>query len=270
MNKVKKNLKELEIYGYTIVSKQISHSILLKIKKELIKIKKNKNKINFLLENKNQIILKNCFKNKPNLFLNVFNNSKIKKILQSTFKDDYILQSMNASLSKPYKKENIFKPHIDSKISTPFFNNTLHVGIAIAVDNFTKKNGSTRIWPFSHKSFYTPKEIKKFKIKTPEPMLVELKKGDMMIFMGHLWHTIGNNQTNKDRWGIFSFFHPWWIKSTWEYTRSDKNFFSNLNVFSKKILGFNHVVPSLYSKRNYTKVKKQIKSFSDHLKNLEE
>jgi len=190
--------------------------------------------------------------------LSLLEKPKIKNILNKIFTDGFTMQSMNASLARPVKTKNFNlknKIHIDSKLSSVSFRNTITLGLAIPIDDFSEKNGATKIWPFSHKSEMTPKDfLKNPKINFPEPVNCCLKKGEALIFLPNLWHCNGPNLTKKNRWGIFIFFNQWWIKPTWDFTKCGKSFFNQLTNSQKQLLGFTYKEPSMFSDKNYTKI----------------
>ena len=72
------------------------------------------------------------------------------------------------------------------------------VNAVIAVDEFTKENGATRLVPKSH--LWHDKPVK----QPPEvtPIQVEMKPGSMLIWSGALWHGGGANTSDKSRLAI--------------------------------------------------------------------
>ena len=250
---MKTEIDTLKYFGYVVLKNVYKIEELRKARSNLeLLLRKSKNI--WYPEKKDQTIIKSCFIDQPKFFLSLLEKPKIKKILNKIFDDGFTLQSMNASLAKPIRKKSFNlkkKVHVDSKILTPSFRNTITVGLAIPIDNFTEKNGATKVWPFSHKSEVGPKDFLKYpKIKFPEPINCCLNKGEALIFLPNLWHSNGPNFTKKNRWAIFTFFNQWWIKPTWDFTKCGENFFNQLTEYQKKLLGFTYREPSMYSNKN--------------------
>jgi len=248
------NTENLDLYGYQIFKNILSQKEIAEVKKELNnQLRCDKKNKSILLDSPNQIILKNIFKNSPKTFLPLLEKKDLLGTLNKYFEDGFIMQSMNASLSKPLKKEMGLRPHIDSRITVSNIKNTLSLGVCYCVDNFTKKNGCTKIWPFSHLSNQRPEnfDIKKM----PPPVNLEAKAGDMILFLGQTWHSIGSNLSSEERWGIFAFFNPWWVKPTWDFRDCGEETFEIMSDTHKALFGFTTQVPSMQSTRNYTKIK---------------
>lgn len=180
----------------------------------------------------------------------------VNSILAVVFKDGYTLQSMNASRANPINdKEHELFVHIDSRLPSKGIEHTLALGISFCIDDFTEKNGATRVWPFSHLSGLPPDEALKDGLKLPPSVLVEAERGDAFVFLSQLWHAVGSNRTINPRWGIFTFFNPWWIKPTWDYKECGESMFSLLSEHQKQLFGFTTQTPSMNSTRTLTKSK---------------
>ena len=77
-----------------------------------------------------------------------------------------------------------------------------HINIA----KLYKDNGATCYIPKTHLTTKIPNRHANYKHK-----VLNLKKGDMMIFDSGLWHK-GGPPTQKSRWSIFNYYGPWWMK----------------------------------------------------------
>ena len=64
--------------------------------------------------------------------------------------------------------------------------------------------------------------------------LLTAKKGSIIIFLGQLWHQIGENTSNEDRWSIFCHYKRWWIKPSTDFTKCGEKIFKTLNYNQKK------------------------------------
>lgn len=250
------NYDLLNSFGYVLLENIISPDQIDEMKIELERQSNNISGHEILHQQEDQLILKNVFTSCPSLFLPLLDIDEIKKILCDVFTDGYILQSMNASRANPIgDKFHDLRAHIDSRLPVKELSNTLALGVAYCIDDFTVDNGATRVWPFSHLSGKRPEYYKEIGLSIPDPITVTAKAGDIMIFASHLWHAVGPNRTQNARWGIFTFFNPWWMKPTYDYTDCGEDLFNLLSSHQKQLFGFNSKIPSMYSNRNYTKTK---------------
>ena len=100
--------------------------------------------------------------------------------------------------------------------------------------NSNIRNGTLYIYEKSHKfGIEKPKQFNKdFKN-------IELKKGDVVVWDGRIWHGARENNSNKDRWVIIVTFTRWFFKPHYDIARSfPKKFYKFLNLKLKIILGF--------------------------------
>ena len=75
------------------------------------------------------------------------------------------------------------------------------------LDDFTSKNGATRVVPGSHLLQKVPPEvIEDPEAPHPEEVLIEAPAGTLVIFNAHTWHGGTTNQTNLPRRAIHSYF----------------------------------------------------------------
>ena len=244
MNKSNKNLLN---NGYIIFKNKLSHKVcddlVLKIEKLLQKKRRKKNHLDegsiFGQETLRDLVLR-----EPKSFLKLISNKTIIDTLNDLFKDSFILENIMASNSVSVKKKYKRIVHIDSHLPTTNPNLTTDAVAMICLDDFTKNNGATKIWPNSHLSgiriHHDKAKFKKFKKK---PIFVEAPKGSIVIFLGQLWHQIGKNINNKRRWGILIHYKRWWIKPSTDFTRCGKNIYKLLNRKQKELFGFNSIVP---------------------------
>ncbi len=260
------NYTELRTFGYTLIKNIVGEKHLGEIRNQLENQAREEIAENSVFRNReDQIILRNVFVKSPNLFLPLLDMEPVVSILKSVFDEEYILQSMNASRANPIKKDAIpvkvdldsILPskgvHIDSRLAAKGIEHTLSLGIAFCIDDFTIENGATKVWPFSHLVGLKPDEAIKMGLSIPAPVLIEAKGGDLLVFLSHLWHTVGSNNTANPRWGIFTFFSPWWMKPTWDYRDCGEEMFAKLSNHQKQLFGFTSQVPSILSKRTLTK-----------------
>ena len=75
------------------------------------------------------------------------------------------------------------------------------------LDDFSKKNGATRIVPGTHLSGLLPQDIlPNPELSHPDEVIIDAPAGSVFIFNSHAWHGGTNNQTSKDRRSIHSYF----------------------------------------------------------------
>jgi ectoine hydroxylase-related dioxygenase (phytanoyl-CoA dioxygenase family) len=134
--------------------------------------------------------------------------------------------------------------HIDAHLASNINNNTSDVVVLFCLDDFTKENGATKIWPGSHLSGVRIQNSKNYKkLIKKKNVYVEGKKGSIFFFLGQTWHQIGKNVTNNSRWGILCHYKRWWIKPSTDYTKCGAKIYSKLNQNQKKLFGFNSISP---------------------------
>jgi hypothetical protein len=75
------------------------------------------------------------------------------------------------------------------------------------LDDFSKKNGATRIVPGSHLSGILPQDVlSNQEAPHPDEVIIEAPAGSVFIFNSHAWHGGTTNQTKKSRRSIHSYF----------------------------------------------------------------
>jgi ectoine hydroxylase-related dioxygenase (phytanoyl-CoA dioxygenase family) len=75
------------------------------------------------------------------------------------------------------------------------------------LDDFSHKNGATRIVPGTHLSGKLPQDILKDpQAPHPDEVIIEAPAGSVFIFNSHAWHGGTNNMTGKSRRSIHSYF----------------------------------------------------------------
>ena len=225
------------------------------IEKSKLKLIKEKSLITKTLSKsiKNgQTFIRNVILDKPELFMPLIDLKPIMLVLERIFKDIFILDGLGISKSHKITKKKFTRtpPHVDSHIVSPSKNHILDIVACICLDDFTKFNGATKVWPKSHKSGVLIHKDPKYKNKIPSGAIdLQCLKGDIFFFTGQTWHQIGENKNNKRRWGVLSHYKRWWIKPSIDYTKCGKNIFKKLNDMQKILLGFTSRTPSPQSGR---------------------
>jgi ectoine hydroxylase-related dioxygenase (phytanoyl-CoA dioxygenase family) len=243
----KKILKKIFNEGYcvheNVLSKKECFNYIEGIKNIKNKIEKN---INFKSEklNQGQEIIRDIVLRDPDIFLNIIDNALVIKVLHEIFKETFILDTCVASNSVNVKNHYSALVHIDAHLASNINNNTSDVVVLFCLDDFTKENGATKIWPGSHLSGVRIQNSKNYKkLIKKKNVYVEGKKGSIFFFLGQTWHQIGKNVTNNSRWGILCHYKRWWIKPSTDYTKCGAKIYSKLNQNQKKLFGFNSISP---------------------------
>lgn len=76
------------------------------------------------------------------------------------------------------------------------------------LDDFTPKNGATRLVPGTHRLYGTvPKAVADPARHHPEEIIVTGKAGSVLVFNGHLWHSGTQNTSQHSRRAVQCVFH---------------------------------------------------------------
>jgi hypothetical protein len=114
------------------------------------------------------------------------------------------LSSLNYRAAKPGM--GLQKLHVDCHEAVAPGNYTVCNSIWL-LDDFSRKNGATRIVPGTHLSGSLPQDILHDpEASHPDEVIIDAPAGSVFIFNSHAWHGGTNNQTGKDRRSIHSYF----------------------------------------------------------------
>ena len=80
------------------------------------------------------------------------------------------------------------------------------LGVMLALTDFTKDNGATRVVPGSHRACTLSES------EASDAVSVEIKRGDLLIWDASLWHGGGANQTDTRRIGLLTYWVAGWIR----------------------------------------------------------
>ena len=240
-------LKQLETFGFAIQKNIISHSECNKMIKSLEEIKNEKIRNKKLWNTKAQIQLFNVHLEKPEIFLNKIDIPKVMNVVSKVLREDFILSNFNASKSGVKGGNRI---HIDSRIPTSDFKNTIQIAVLLCLDEFNSENGATIVYPFSHKSGMDPRDLRGKKVEGAIQACAP--KGSAIYTLGQTWHDVGPNLKNKRRWGIIAYYSRWWIKPTYDFTKCGQEIYARLTTRQKALFGFNTRPPTDAYKRTHT------------------
>ena len=122
--------------------------------------------------------------------------------------------------------------------------------VLFCLNDFTKENGATKIWPKSHLSGIRIQNDKKYSSKIKDNYkYLEAKKGSVVFFLGQTWHQIGRNINSKKRWAVIAHYKRWWIKPSTDFTKCGSSIFKMLNNKQKELFGFNSMPPKFNFKK---------------------
>jgi ectoine hydroxylase-related dioxygenase (phytanoyl-CoA dioxygenase family) len=78
------------------------------------------------------------------------------------------------------------------------------------LDDFTERNGATKVWPDTHHEHAT------HKISVDDlgpPLVAEMQRGDVFIFLGSVLHAAGSNRSDLPRRGIIISYSLGWLRT---------------------------------------------------------
>lgn len=261
LQKTNKIVSELKKNGFAIQKNVISKSKAGKYIKSLEEINKSIRKNKYFLDElsiNGQLIIRDLVLRSPNKFLDIIDVPLIMNVLKNIFQDKFILDNIMASNSVKVDKQNS-KIHMDAHLPTKQFNNTSDVVIFFCLNDFTKQNGCTKVWPKSHLSGIRIQQDKNYnKYSKKKFKYIEAPAGSCVFLLGQTWHQIGRNINSKDRWGIIIHYKKWWIKPSTNYTKCGNNIFKKLNNKQKELFGFNSISPRFNFKKQ-TRVLKTLR-----------
>ena len=259
---ISKAINKTSLDGYSIVnnviSKKKSDQLIKSLESIYSKTKKNKFFSNELSQN-GQIIIRDLVLRDPKNFLNIIDYKFVMKVLEGIFNEKFILDNIMASNSVNVASQSSLV-HMDAHLPTKEFNNTSDVVVFFCLNDFTKENGATKIWPKSHLSGIRVQNEKNYKKMIRRNFkFAEAPKGSCIFVLGQTWHQIGRNINLNDRWGIIIHYKRWWIKPSTNYTKCGKKIFNKLNTKQKELFGFSSISPSF----NFIKQTRVLKTLRD-------
>jgi len=240
-------IEHLKLYGYAIEENVIPVEECEKMSKACDEIKMKKRENDQLYSNNNQDLLFNVHLEKPEIFLNKIDIPQIMDIESKVLKEEFILSNFHATHSSTQGGSRI---HQDIHIPITNFDHTFSMVALICLDDFTLKNGSTKVWPFSHKSGSDPRYYRDEHVEGG--LQVCAPKGSVIYILGQTWHDVSPNLDGSKRWGIVAYYQRWWIKPDFDYTYCGPTIYSQLTNRQKQLMGFTSRPPINGDKQNHT------------------
>ena len=263
---IKKIIKKIFKNGYYIHNNVLNeiecYNYIKGIKKIQDGIKKNPNFKHERID-QGQEIIRDLILRKPNIFLDILDNVFVIKVLKEIFRETFILDNCLASNSVNVQNAYSGLVHIDSHLSCNINSNTSDIVVLFCLEDFTKNNGATKIWPGSHLSgIRIQNSVDYKKLIKKKYKYAEAKKGSVIFFLGQTWHQIGKNISKNSRWGILCHYKRWWIKPSTDHTKCGAYIYAKLNQVQKELFGFNSISP----KFNFKKQIRTLKTLRDSSK----
>ena len=241
-------IEHLEKFGFAIQENVIPEHECEKMANILDEIEEKQKNSGKLHSTESQTVLFNVHLDRPDIFMDKIDLTKVMDVLSKVFHDEFILSNFNASKSGPKGGD---RAHIDSRIPITNFYNTFQVAVLLCLDDFTEKNGATIVWPFSHKSDSDPRNLRD-EGKIHGEVTAIAPKVSVVYTLGQTWHDVGPNIDGNRRWGIIAYYARWWVKPTFDFTKCGSKIFSSLNGKQKSLLGFTSRPPTNTDKRHHT------------------
>ena len=142
--------------------------------------------------------------NKGSVFDVFYSHPKVLAGIAAVLGDQIKLSSLNYRAAKPGM--GLQKLHVDWKDGLPHGQYRVCNSIWL-LDDFTARNGATRVVPGSHLWDKLPQdEMPDQEASHPDEILIQGAVGSVFIFNSHTWHGGTTNQTDKLRRSMHSYF----------------------------------------------------------------
>lgn len=243
-SKVATAIKEIEVYGYTVLPNLLSQKTvtsLLSLLEEVSDEEKSRHRQLHDSRKKDKYVYN--LQNKNIAFVNLLSNQTVTSIVGNFLNDpyyqvmdkhhnNYILNYYNARSSGA-----ALDLHIDCKFPStgPY---VWVMQVAYVLENMNEDNGCTVVVPGSHKSGeYTDRTLKKRESVTANA-------GDVILWDSRLWHGTTENLNGKSRWVAIATFSQWWIKQNLDIPRMlPETIYKECSDDEKVLLGFCSIPP---------------------------
>jgi ectoine hydroxylase-related dioxygenase (phytanoyl-CoA dioxygenase family) len=254
-DELNEKLRELRIYGYTIVKEFISNPLAEELLERVKKLETTRENTQFLGRPERDAADRLVYnlQNKDKLFIDILEDEFTKKVLIENLNDpyyrflpesepNYILSYFNARSSGSR-----LDLHIDSYLPAPG-EKTWAMQIVYLLDDMTESNGCTIVVPGSHLSGrYSDRDLTKF-------VSVTAKRGDLVVWDSRLWHGTHENVDKSSRWALIATFSSWWVKPSMDIPRGlPEEIYKQLTLPQKRMLGFCSIPPVTENERINTK-----------------
>jgi len=229
-------LKKIENDGYIIIPSVISSTIVKKLWSELDQAMKDD-----LDKNSNIFdagMVHNCFM-RGEALCQILNNPVLDEYISHLLGEHFIMYAYQSSSLPPYGDNYGSRIHVDSPRYIE--NYQTNIGVIFPLTDFTIKNGATWVLPKSHNQKEQPTE----EIFNKHAIQATCNAGDMIIFLGRLWHKAGKNNTSSIRHSITINFCRSYMRQRFDYPRLiSQNVLESLNSQGRRLIGMNVRMPT--------------------------
>ena len=245
MTSINKHIVNLKKNGITFLNNQFSirecNLYKNKFKRIITNFQKKKIPIN-----PECLLIRNPYRHDISLSKLIY-NKKVDLILSQLIGKDHIL--VNSTIINRKLTNNVLKQssnmgntwHTDSHyLNGKRLEKGMTFVVIVLFDDFTKKNGGTFYLPKSHNKRSIPNRNGSYE---KDSKVIEAKAGSIVIIDGGIWHK-GGNPTHEDRWSMFSYYAPWFIKPYFRFPEMlGKEFGKKTNKYLKRLFHYNSTPP---------------------------
>ena len=235
--------KNLDAKGFIILENYLSTDLTKKILNNIedifeeegpaAGIQKQNNSVNLDRYGQEEGVRRLCdLVNKGEIFKKIYLDKKLLSAVAYVLKRDFKLSSLNAR--DVLKGKGYQSLHADWKLD---YDGNFHVFNSIWIlDDFSEKNGSTRIVPSTH--LRNPPNNLVPDYVHPEEQNIVVPKGSVIFMNAHLWHGGQENQTGQHRRAIHAYYTAYeHMQQTSQFEHLKYKTWLKLDESSKIILG---------------------------------
>jgi ectoine hydroxylase-related dioxygenase (phytanoyl-CoA dioxygenase family) len=212
----KNQLKDLDDNGYLVLPSVLDRKLVEKLSDLILYIAQQEVESGVAYQYGATDELQRVYNiiSKHPVFIELLEMPLVVSILETFFHREslhnkYVLSSFHSNIIHP--SGGAQQLHSDCILEDPLPYWPVRLNINFILTDWTKDNGSTLIYPGSHKFFKSPKYGE---VKDKDLTKLIAPKGSIIIWNGHLWHKSGQNDSNQPRFGLFSCFASSQLKET--------------------------------------------------------
>ena len=195
MEERERAIKEIEIYGFTVVEDVLASDEVEAMRKALVRCEQEVG-----TEHAHRGSARHV-SNLPTLdpvFFKTIDHPRILPLLENFLGSGLILGSLNSRIVRPGDGDQGFHSDIPGdmlNMDSPVMMNTVWM-----LDDFSPANGATRVVPGTHKSgLVSPPEG----MEAQYIVQAEAAAGSVLVFNGQCWHAGGANKSTANRHALF-------------------------------------------------------------------
>jgi ectoine hydroxylase-related dioxygenase (phytanoyl-CoA dioxygenase family) len=197
-------MEELKLAGFTVFEGVFDEVVLAEFRKRIdsiyIKQTQEFNEANLIKINDKGMA--RCLLAYDPYFLNIFENTLIKQVIDKVLGNYYILHLQNAIINHSQAEHHQNSWHRDLPYQNYQISSPLALNAFICIDPFTEKSGSTYVVPYTHNLEVIPSNsyIEKNKVQ------LLAKPGSVVFFDSMILHKAGYNSAGFTRRAINNVF----------------------------------------------------------------